>query len=82
VLILFLLVCDAYIWVLFFTYILFVAIRTFNTTLTEWLQHLQKGWARPEVPNLGYMYPWGYICLSEGVHLRLTIEAKYIVTYL
>jgi len=21
------------------------------------------------VPNLGYMYPWGYICLSEGVHL-------------
>jgi len=18
------------------------------------------------VPNLGYMYPWGYICLSEG----------------
>jgi len=22
-----------------------------------------------EVPNLGYMYPWRYICLSEGVHL-------------
>jgi len=26
------------------------------------------------VPNLGYMYPWGYICWSEGVHLR----EKYI----
>jgi len=25
-----------------------------------------------EVPNLGY------ICLSEGVHLRLAIEEKYI----
>jgi len=28
------------------------------------------------VPNLGYMYPQGYICLSEGVHLRLAIEDK------
>ena len=28
------------------------------------------------VPNLGYMYPQGYICLSEGVHLRLAIEEK------
>ena len=35
-----------------------------------------------EVPNLGYMYPWGYICLSEGVHLRLATEVKYIFTYL
>jgi len=37
-----------------------------------------------EVPNLGYMYPWGYVCLAEEVHLRLAIvlEAKYIVTYL
>jgi len=34
------------IWVLFFTYILFVANRTFNTTLSEWLQHLQQSWAR------------------------------------
>jgi len=32
------------------------------------------------VPNLGYMYPWGYICLSEGVHLRLAIEGKKIFT--
>ena len=24
----------------------------------------------------GYMYPWGCICLSEGVHLRLAIEGK------
>ena len=36
---------------------------------------------RAEVPNLGYMYPWGYICLSAGVHLRLAIEVKYIFTY-
>jgi len=28
------------------------------------------------VPNMGYMYPWGYIWLSEGVHLRLAIEGK------
>jgi len=28
------------------------------------------------VPNLGYMHPWGYICLSEGVHLRLSTEGK------
>ena len=33
------------------------------------------------VPNLGYMYPQGYIFLSEGVHLRLAIEEKYIFTY-
>jgi len=30
------------------------------------------------VPNLEYMYPQGYICLSEGVHLRLAIEEKSI----
>jgi len=29
------------------------------------------------VPNLGYMYPKGHICLSEGVNLRLSIEKKY-----
>jgi len=28
------------------------------------------------------MYPWGYICLSEGVNLRLTIDMKHIFTYL
>jgi len=38
--------------------------------------------AKAEVPNLGYMYRYGYICLSEGVHLRLAIEGKYIFTYL
>jgi len=37
---------------------------------------------RAEVPNLGYMYPYGCICLSQGVHLRLAIEEKYIFTYL
>jgi len=31
-----------------------------------------------EIPNLGYMYPWGYISLSEGVHLWLEMEGKYI----
>jgi len=40
------LVTPLYIWVLFFTYIPFVANRTFNTTLTEWLQHLQQSWTR------------------------------------
>jgi len=33
------------------------------------------------VPNLGYMYPQGYICLSEGVHLRLAEDEKNIFTY-
>jgi len=32
--------------VLFITHIPFVVNRTFNTMLTERLQHLQKGWAR------------------------------------
>jgi len=35
-------------------------------------------YSKSGVPNLGYMYPQGYICLSEGVHLRLAIEKKYI----
>jgi len=35
-----------YIWVLFFTHILFVVNHTFNTTLTERLQHLPQGWTR------------------------------------
>jgi len=35
------------VWVLFFTHILFlVNYCTFNTTLTERLQHMQQGWAR------------------------------------
>ena len=29
--------------------------------------------SRPVIPNLGFVYPQGYICLSEGVHLRLSI---------
>jgi len=36
---------------------------------------------RAAVPNLGCMYPQGYICLSEGVHLRLAIGDKNIFTY-
>jgi len=35
----------------------------------------------PGVRNLWYMYPQGYICLSEGVHLSLAIEEKNIFTY-
>lgn len=31
---------------------------------------------RTEVPNLGYMYPTGYNCLSVGVHSMLAIENK------
>jgi len=37
---------------------------------------------KAEVPDLGYMYPLGYICLSRGVQLRLTIEDKYVFAYL
>jgi len=36
---------------------------------------------RIRVPNLGYMYPQGYIYLSEWVHLRLAIEDRNIFTY-
>jgi len=31
------------------------------------------------VPNLGYMYSQGYICLSQGVHFRLGIQGKTIL---
>jgi len=34
---------------------------------------------RAGVPKLGYMCPYGYICLSEGAHLRLAIEGKKYV---
>jgi len=33
------------------------------------------------VTNLRYMYPLGYICLSEGVHLRLSVEEQNILAY-
>ena len=36
---------------------------------------------RAGVPNLRYMYPKGYICPSEGVHLRLATKGKNIFTY-
>jgi len=42
---------------------------------------LTNGYPRQGVPNLGYMYPRGYICPSEGVHLRLAIEQKNMFTY-
>jgi len=37
--------------------------------------------SKPGVPDLGYMYPQGYICRSEGVHSRFAIEEKNIFTY-
>ena len=37
--------------------------------------------SNPEAPNLGYIYPQGYICLSEGVHLRLSTDDKYMFAY-
>ena len=30
--------------------------------------------SRPVVPNLEYIFPWGYICLSEGVHLSMILH--------
>jgi len=37
--------------------------------------------AKPGVPNLGDMYPWEYICLSKGAHLRLAIKGENIFIY-
>jgi len=37
---------------------------------------------RPGVPNLGYMYPQGYLCLSEEVHLRLSTDEQNIFAYI
>jgi len=39
------------------------------------------GPTRTDVPNLGYKYPYGYISLSEGVHLRLVIEGNNILMH-
>jgi len=33
------------------------------------------------IPKLGCMHPLGYICRSEGVHLKLTIEGKNMFIY-
>jgi len=38
----------------------------------------EESWLRSAAPNLGYMHPYGYICLSERVHLGLTLEGKNI----
>jgi len=43
---------------------------------------LKHGRVRAGVPNLVYMYPCGCICLSEGVHLWLEMEGKYIIIFL
>jgi len=55
--------------------------RTYNQTFFKTL-HVQKLLeSRSGVPNLGYMYTQGYICLSEGVHLRLSIEEQNIFAH-
>jgi len=41
-----------------------------------------KEWYKTGVPIVGYMYPKWYICLSEGVHLRLAIEWEKISLYI
>ena len=51
------------------------ALRTFGGVSTSFWT------SNPGVPNLGCMYPWGYICLYEGVHLlysrnKLTLRHK------
>ena len=33
--------------------------------LFGWMMFLSKSLSSPRVPNLGFMYPWGYICLSQ-----------------
>ena len=48
--------------------------QTFRKKLTFFIM------SRTGVPNLGYTYPQGYICLSIGVHLRLAIEDKNVFT--
>jgi len=37
--------------------------------ITRWRQTFGQIKYRTGVPKLGYMYPWRYICLYEGVHL-------------
>jgi len=55
-------------------------ISTLHTTLPS-VRYKKLVLSKTGVPNLGYMYPQGYIFLSEGVHLRLAIEEKNIFTY-
>ena len=51
-----------------------------HSSAPDWARELFKP-SKAEVPNLGYMYPQGYICLYEGVHLRLSIENKNVFAY-
>jgi len=50
--------------------------RKFETLQKEESRAQSADSSEGGVPNLGYMYLQGYICLSEGVHLRLAIEEK------
>ena len=57
-------------------------IQVYRVVGTAFPHLFSLDYIKTEVPNLGNMYLWGYFCLSEGVHLRLSIEQKYIVTHL
>jgi len=50
--------------------------RMFETLQKEESRAQSADSSKAGVPNLGYMHPQGYICLSEGIHLRLSIEEK------
>jgi len=52
-------------------------VSAFRRTLTNALAYSPKA----GVPKLGYMYPSGYICLSERVHLRLAVEGENMFIY-
>ena len=56
-----------------------------NHTILQhaWKTSCQIQWSCSSTgfPNLGYMYPQGYICLSAGVHLWLAIEIKVLYVY-
>jgi len=54
-----------------FAFATYRLVRTTNSNQRRYTSDVNA-----DVPKLGYMYPWGYICLSEGVHLRLAIEGK------
>jgi len=43
--------------------------RLENLCVPEGIPPYENQCSRAGVPNLGEMYPYGYICLSEGVYL-------------
>jgi len=49
--------------------------RKHNSSANRYqVDQVRPCWSWSKVPNLGYMHPKGYICLSTGIHLwRLSI---------